>query len=117
MISGFCKIGRRSYLGVNSSVRDELSIAEDCVIGAGAVVVKDAYPAAGNDPLPGGQVKDAYAVGLRWPGSRRVLDPPARSPESGSSRGQGAGSVTPRTRDSHDPQALHSDHLHHRRYR
>jgi acetyltransferase-like isoleucine patch superfamily enzyme len=35
-------VGRCSYLGVNSSVRDELSIAEDCVIGAGAVMVKDA---------------------------------------------------------------------------
>jgi sugar O-acyltransferase (sialic acid O-acetyltransferase NeuD family) len=42
VISGFCRVGRCSYLGVNSSVRDELSIAEDCVIGAGAVMVKDA---------------------------------------------------------------------------
>lgn len=41
VISGFCRVGRWSYLGVNSSVRDELSLAEDCVIGAGAVVVKD----------------------------------------------------------------------------
>lgn len=41
VISGFCRVGRWSYLGVNSTVRDELSLAEDCVIGAGAVVVKD----------------------------------------------------------------------------
>ncbi len=41
VISGFCTVGRWSYLGVNSSLRDELSLAEDCVIGAGAVVVKD----------------------------------------------------------------------------
>jgi len=40
VISGFCRVGRWSYLGVNSSVRDGLSLAEDCVIGAGAVVVK-----------------------------------------------------------------------------
>lgn len=44
VISGFCTVGRWSYLGVNSSIRDELSIAEDCVIGAGAVVVKDTDP-------------------------------------------------------------------------
>jgi sugar O-acyltransferase (sialic acid O-acetyltransferase NeuD family) len=41
VISGFCHVGRWSYLGVNSCIRDELSLAEDCVIGAGAVVVKD----------------------------------------------------------------------------
>jgi sugar O-acyltransferase (sialic acid O-acetyltransferase NeuD family) len=41
VISGFCRVGRWSYLGVNSSIRDELSLAEDTVIGAGAVVVKD----------------------------------------------------------------------------
>ena len=40
VISGFCRVGRWSYLGVNSSVRDGLSLTEDCVIGAGAVVVK-----------------------------------------------------------------------------
>jgi sugar O-acyltransferase (sialic acid O-acetyltransferase NeuD family) len=39
-ISGFCKIGRGSYLGVNCCLADNLVIAEDCVIGAGAVVVK-----------------------------------------------------------------------------
>lgn len=41
VISGFCSVGRGSYLGVNSCVRDGLSLAEECVIGAGAVVVKD----------------------------------------------------------------------------
>jgi sugar O-acyltransferase (sialic acid O-acetyltransferase NeuD family) len=41
VISGFCRVGRWSYLGVNSTFRDELSVAEDCVVGAGAVVVKD----------------------------------------------------------------------------
>jgi sugar O-acyltransferase (sialic acid O-acetyltransferase NeuD family) len=40
VISGFCEIGRSSYLGVNCCVADNLSVAEDCVIGAGAVVVK-----------------------------------------------------------------------------
>jgi sugar O-acyltransferase (sialic acid O-acetyltransferase NeuD family) len=44
VISGFCVVGRWSYLGVNSSIRDELSLAENCVIGAGAVVGKDTDP-------------------------------------------------------------------------
>lgn len=41
VISGYCRIGRGSYLGVNSSINDELTLAEDCVIGAGAVVIKN----------------------------------------------------------------------------
>jgi sugar O-acyltransferase (sialic acid O-acetyltransferase NeuD family) len=44
VISGFCRVGRSSYLGVNSCVANNLSLAEDCVIGAGAVVVKDTQP-------------------------------------------------------------------------
>lgn len=41
VISGFCSVGRGSFLGVNSCVADNVAIAEDCVVGAGAVVVKD----------------------------------------------------------------------------
>jgi len=44
VISGFCTIGRASFLGVNSCFADELTVAPDCVIGAGAVVVKDTKP-------------------------------------------------------------------------
>jgi sugar O-acyltransferase (sialic acid O-acetyltransferase NeuD family) len=44
VISGFCHIGRSSFLGVNSSVNDGLSLAEDNVIGAGAVVIKNTEP-------------------------------------------------------------------------
>ena len=44
VISGFCKIGSASFLGVNSSFADNLTVAPDCVIGAGAVVVKDTSP-------------------------------------------------------------------------
>jgi sugar O-acyltransferase (sialic acid O-acetyltransferase NeuD family) len=44
VVSGFCRIGRWSYLGVNSSVNDQIRLAEDCVIGAGAVVVKNTEP-------------------------------------------------------------------------
>jgi sugar O-acyltransferase (sialic acid O-acetyltransferase NeuD family) len=44
VISGFCEIGRSSFLGVNSTFGDNLKVAEDCVIGAGAVVVKNTKP-------------------------------------------------------------------------
>lgn len=41
VISGYCRIGARSFLGVNSSFGDGLSVAPDTVVGAGAVVVKN----------------------------------------------------------------------------
>jgi sugar O-acyltransferase (sialic acid O-acetyltransferase NeuD family) len=40
VISGFCEIGDHCFLGVNSCFGDELSVADDTVVGAGAVVVK-----------------------------------------------------------------------------
>lgn len=44
VISGFCKIGSSCFLGVNSCFADNLTVAPDCVVGAGAVVVKDTEP-------------------------------------------------------------------------
>jgi sugar O-acyltransferase (sialic acid O-acetyltransferase NeuD family) len=38
-ISGFCNIGEGCFLGVNSCVSDKITVANDTVIGAGAVVV------------------------------------------------------------------------------
>jgi sugar O-acyltransferase (sialic acid O-acetyltransferase NeuD family) len=40
VVSGYCRIGARSFVGVNSTFGDNVEIAEDSVIGAGAVVVK-----------------------------------------------------------------------------
>ena len=40
VISGFCKIGRSSFLGVNSTLGDEVELGEDTVFGAGALTVK-----------------------------------------------------------------------------
>lgn len=45
VISGFCQIGRSCFLGVNSCFGDNIKVAADCVVGAGAVVVKDTEPA------------------------------------------------------------------------
>ena len=39
VISGFCDIGARSFLGVNSCFADNVVVGRDCVVGAGAVVV------------------------------------------------------------------------------
>jgi sugar O-acyltransferase (sialic acid O-acetyltransferase NeuD family) len=46
VVSGYCSIGAYTFMGVNSCVGDGITIAEDCVVGAGAVVVKD-LPARG----------------------------------------------------------------------
>ena len=40
VVSGYCRIGARSFIGVNSTFGDNVAIAEDSVVGAGAVVVK-----------------------------------------------------------------------------
>lgn len=41
VISGFCHVGKSCFIGVNVSVGDRVTIAEDVVLGAGSVTVKD----------------------------------------------------------------------------
>lgn len=41
VISGFCAIGSGCFLGVNSSFADHVTVGDDAVVGAGAVVIKD----------------------------------------------------------------------------
>lgn len=41
VISGFCHVGKNCFIGVNVSVGDRVMIAEDVVLGAGSVTVKD----------------------------------------------------------------------------
>ena len=41
VISGNCRIGNNCFLGVNSSIRDGLTLEEGTVIGMGSVVLKD----------------------------------------------------------------------------
>jgi sugar O-acyltransferase (sialic acid O-acetyltransferase NeuD family) len=63
VISGFCRIGTRSFMGVNSCVGDNRTIAPDCVVGAGAVIVRDTEARGvyvGNPARPTG--KDALAA-------------------------------------------------------
>lgn len=64
VISGFCEIGHSSFLGVNSTFADNIKCAEDCVIGAGAVVVKNTKPGGvyvGN-PAKRMELGDAYTA-------------------------------------------------------
>lgn len=44
VISGRVCVGQRSFLGVNVSVKQGVTIAPDCLIGAGAVILKDTAP-------------------------------------------------------------------------
>ncbi len=41
VISGHCQIGEYAFLGVNATIRDGVTVAPECVIGAGALIVKD----------------------------------------------------------------------------
>lgn len=41
VVSGFCRIGRGSFIGVNATIGDNVTIAEDVVLGAGSVTVKN----------------------------------------------------------------------------
>ena len=44
VISGHATIGARSFVGVNATFRDGVTVAPDCVIGAGASIMKDTIP-------------------------------------------------------------------------
>lgn len=44
VVSGLCRIGRGSFLGVNSAISNQTAIARDNIIGMGAVITKDTEP-------------------------------------------------------------------------
>ncbi len=41
VVSGFCSIGESSFVGVNATFADNLKVGRNCLIGAGAVILKD----------------------------------------------------------------------------
>jgi len=44
VVSGGVRVGRRSFLGVNATLRNHITIGERCVVGAGALLLSDAAP-------------------------------------------------------------------------
>lgn len=44
VLSGHCRVGKRSWFGVNSTIRDGLEIAESSLVGMGSVVTKNTEP-------------------------------------------------------------------------
>ena len=41
VISGHCEIGEYSFLGVNATIRDNIKVANDTLVGAGATILKN----------------------------------------------------------------------------
>ena len=41
VVSGHCRIGRYSFLGVNATLRNGITLAPETLVGAGAVIMKD----------------------------------------------------------------------------
>lgn len=44
VVSGNCRVGEASFLGVNATLRDGITIGARCVVGAGALMLGDADP-------------------------------------------------------------------------
>jgi sugar O-acyltransferase (sialic acid O-acetyltransferase NeuD family) len=41
VVSGYCVIGEGCFMGVNATVNDHITIGDSCVIGSGALIVRD----------------------------------------------------------------------------
>jgi sugar O-acyltransferase (sialic acid O-acetyltransferase NeuD family) len=44
VISGYVRVGTRSFLGVNSTLRNSITLGEQTLVGAGAIIMKDTAP-------------------------------------------------------------------------
>ncbi len=62
VISGFCRIGENSFLGVNSSFNDGIDFKKDCVTGNGTVIVQNTEPGKIYVGNPGKAIKSSYEV-------------------------------------------------------
>ena len=60
VISGFCRIGAYSFLGVNSSFNDGIDMGKDCVTGSATCIVKNAQEGMVYVGSPGKAIKSSY---------------------------------------------------------
>ena len=44
VISGSCRVKNNVFIGVNATLHDSIVIAEECLVGAGAIITKDTKP-------------------------------------------------------------------------
>ena len=42
-VAGTVEIGKRTWVGIGSSIINNIKICEDCIFGAGSVVIKDIF--------------------------------------------------------------------------
>ena len=63
-LGGRCRVGMLSFLGIGSTVLDRLTVAEECLIGAGALVVEDTQPFGCYIGQPAKRVRDLRETGI-----------------------------------------------------
>ena len=44
VVSGYVRVGTRSFLGVNATLRNSITLGEQTLVGAGAIIMKDTAP-------------------------------------------------------------------------
>ena len=44
VLSGYVRVGTRSFIGVNATLRNSITIAPETLIGAGAIIMKNTKP-------------------------------------------------------------------------
>lgn len=57
-IAGTVSVGSRTWLGIGSTVSNNVRIVPDCIVGAGAVVVKDVFFKGTYLRIPARRVRD-----------------------------------------------------------
>ena len=75
VVSGFVEIGEYSFVGVNATFADSVKVGRNCLIGAGALILKDTeerriYRARGSKPEEFSILSPA-AREIFWPGEEK----------------------------------------------
>ena len=56
-IAGTVKIGTRTWVGVGATISNNISVCDDCMLGAGTVVVKDIIESGTYIGVPAAKIK------------------------------------------------------------